>query len=126
MVLGWYFSILDKIIQKTYTTSIYKQLHLITYMSQQQVRITKNQQIQIILDDLQKKFQLTSDAELFKMALASFYDQYKKENNLRFKQSLEIASKKLGKYGDKLLQQKGLKRENLTDEELINLAGNDY
>lgn len=94
-------------------------------MSQVQVRITKNDQIQTILDSLREKFQLTSDAELFKMALGAFYNQYTQESKAKFKTTLETLSTKSKKYGDEYLAQKGLKRENMSDEDLLNLLNKD-
>lgn len=59
------------------------------------------------------------------MALGAFYNQYTQESKTKFKTTLESLSAKSKKYGDKYLAQKGLKQENISDEDLLNLLNKD-
>src|SRR5947207_2682577 len=94
----------------------------------QQIRLTKTPEIEKVLAFLQRKYHLLSEAEVIKVALSEKYHKEKEEtvasDQLRKTwEELKVEGKKLG---DKLLAEKGLKRENLTEEEFYDIVLNSH
>lgn len=92
-----------------------------------QIRLTKTLELEKVLSYLRGKYRLLSEAEIIKVALSEKY--YKEidstEKDQRIKQlfgKLTVEGKKLG---DKFLERKGLKREDVTEEEFYHLLKND-
>lgn len=93
-----------------------------------QIRLTKTPDIQKVLSYLQNKYHLLSEAEIIKVALSEKY--YKEtegstEKEQRIKQLFEKLTGEGRKLGDKFLKKKGLKREDVTEEEFYHLIKND-
>lgn len=93
----------------------------------QQVRLTKTPEVEKVLSYLRNKYRLLSEAEVIKIALSEKYyketqDPSEKEQHIkRVWEELKINGKKIG---DKLLAKKGLKREDMSEENLYNLLEN--
>lgn len=93
----------------------------------QQIRITRTPELDKVLASLKQKYRLLSEAEIIKAVLSDRYykeiqDPLKKKQHIkRAWEELKIEGKKLG---DKLLAEKGLKREDMSEEDLYNLLEN--
>jgi hypothetical protein len=93
----------------------------------QQIRITRTPELDKVLASLKQKYRLLSEAEIIKVVLSDRY--YKEiegssEKDQRIKKAweeLKIDGKKLG---DKLLAKKGLKREDMSEDDLYRLLEN--
>lgn len=85
----------------------------------QQVRLTKTPEMEKVLSYLRSKYHLLSEAEIIKIALSEKYNKEVEENQSTKAawEALKIEGKKLG---DKLLRAKGLKREDLNEEQFYN------
>lgn len=85
----------------------------------QQVRLTKTPEIEKVLSFLRSKYHLLSESEIIKVALSEKYN-----NELEKSQDVKVAWEVLKiegkKLGDKLLKAKGLKREQISEEEFYN------
>jgi len=93
----------------------------------QQIRLTKTSELEKVLSYLRDKYRLLSEAEIIKMVLSEKYSREltelkKKEQDIkRVWKELKIEGKKLG---DKLLAKKGLKRKDMSEEDLYRLLEN--
>lgn len=93
----------------------------------QQIRLTKTPALEKVLNYLRRRYGLLSEAEIIKVALSEKY--YKEtegfmEKDQRVKKAwkeLQLEGKKLG---DKILAEKGLRREDMNEEDLYNLLKN--
>lgn len=93
----------------------------------QQIRITRTPELDKVLASLKRKYRLLSEAEIIKAVLSDRY--YKEIQEFSGKEQyikrawkeLKIDGKKLG---DKLLAKKGLKRKDMSEEDLYNLLAN--
>lgn len=85
----------------------------------QQVRLTKTPEIEKVLSFLSEKYRLLSESEIIKVALSEKYNNEIEEGQdvKAAWETLKIEGKKLG---DKLLRAKGLKREEISEEEFYN------
>lgn len=95
----------------------------------QQVRLTKTPEIEKVLAFLQTKYHLLSEAEVIKVALSEKYHKEKEEtiaSDKQLKKTWEELKGEGKKLGDKLLGEKGLKRENLTEQEFYDLVLNTH
>lgn len=93
----------------------------------QQIRITRTPELNEVLASLKKKYRLLSEAEIIKLALAEKYveELEKIENSVEKEQQIKRAWEELKiegkKLGDKLLAKKGLKRKDMSEEDLYRL-----
>jgi len=92
----------------------------------QQIRLTKTSELEKVLSYLRDRYRLLSEAEIIKLALSEKYhrevEPTKKEQDIkRVWKELKIEGKKLG---DKLLAERGLKRKDMSEEDLYRLLEN--
>ena len=95
----------------------------------QQIRLTKTPEIEKVLTFLRRKYSLLSEAEIIKLALAEKYHNELEEpekNQHEVKKAYQHAMEEGKKLGDKLLSEKGLKREDVTEEEFYDLFLNKH
>lgn len=92
-----------------------------------QIRLTKTPDVEKVLNYLKDKYRLLSEAEIIKVALSEKY--YKeiepKVDQQDVKKLFEKITTEGRKLGGKFLKSKGLKREDVTEEEFYNLLKND-
>lgn len=89
-----------------------------------QIRLNKTPEIEEVLAFLQRKYHLLSEAEIIKVALAEKYTKElvkSKEKDEEIKKAYKHAMAKGKKLGDKLLAEKGLKREDVTEQQFYDL-----
>lgn len=96
-------------------------------MSLNYIRIAKTPDVERVLSDLRARFSLLNEAEIIKLALSEVHnremgDKLEREQKLReaFKRAVEEG----GKRGDELLAQKGIKRENMTEQQYMMPSSN--
>ena len=94
----------------------------------QQIRLTKTSELEKVLSYLRDRYRLLSEAEIIKLALSEKYyrevEPKKKEQDIkRVWKELKIEGKKLG---DKLLAKRGLKREDVTEQQFYDLFLDDH
>lgn len=90
-------------------------------MSQQSIRVIKTPDVDIVISFLRSRYNLLSEAEIIKLALSEKYQKEKVmavEQDIVLRQKLNRAIEEGGEIGDKLLAAKGLKRENMTEQEI--------
>jgi hypothetical protein len=90
-------------------------------MSQGYIRIARTPDVERVLSDLRRRFSLLNEAEIIKLALSEVHNKeleakMKKEQKLR--EALQYAVEEGGKRGDEILAQMGLRRENMTEQEI--------
>ncbi len=89
-----------------------------------QIRLQKTPEIEKVLEYLKDKYRLLSEAEIIKVALSEKYYNESKETPVK-DQDIRNAYANLmrsgKKLGDRFLAKKGLKRENVSEEEFYNL-----
>ena len=85
-----------------------------------QIRLTKTSDVAKVLNYLRNKYRLLSEAEIIKVALSEKYyreiNPVDKEQKLR--EAYRHAMQEGQKIGDKLLAKRGLKRENMSEQEI--------
>lgn len=84
-----------------------------------QVRLNKTPELEKVLAFLQRKYRLLSEAEIIKVALSEKYSK-EVEDDLEIKSSYNRFMAEGKKLGDKILKKKGLKRQDLSEEEFYN------
>ena len=96
------------------------------YMQQSHIRIARTPDVNKVLSYLREKLSLLSEAEIIKLALSEKYakEQEDIEKQQNVKEAWEALKKEGPKLGDKLLAKKGLKRENMSEEDLYHLLEN--
>lgn len=90
-------------------------------MSQGYIRIAKTPDVERVLSDLRTRFSLLNEAEIVKLALSEVHNkevQAKMEREQKLREKFNHAVEEGGKTGDKLLAKKGLKRENVSEQEI--------
>lgn len=91
------------------------------YMSQASIRLVRTPDMDRVISYLQNRYNLLSEAEIVKLALSEKYQKEKElamESEQKLKEAFKHAIEEGGKVGDKLLAKKGLKRENMTEQEI--------
>lgn len=87
----------------------------------QQIRITKTQELEKVLSYLKDKYRLLSEAEIIKLALSEIHNkevEATREKEQKLREEFYHAIEEGGKVGDKLLAKKGLKQENMTEQQI--------
>jgi hypothetical protein len=95
----------------------------------QQIRLTKTPELEEVLSYLRDKYRLLSEAEIIKLALSEKYSKEVKEpieEDRRIKKAWEELKIEGKKLGDKLLAKKGLKREDVTEQQFYDLFLDDH
>lgn len=94
---------------------------LCQYMSQNYIRIARTPEVDRTLADLRARFNLLSDAEIIKLLLSEAHNkdlEAKMEKEQKIREAFKYAVEKGGKRGDEILAQMGLKRENMSEQEI--------
>lgn len=89
-------------------------------MSQAQIRLARTPNINKVLSYLRSKYQLLSEADIIKLALSEKYNKEKeevleKEQNLQ--KAYKHAMKEGKKLGVKMMREKGLDPDKVTEQE---------
>jgi hypothetical protein len=94
-------------------------------MSQDYIRIAKTPDVEQALADLRARYSLLTEAEIIRLALSEIRNkevEAKMEQEQKIREKFNNAIEEGGKVGDKilnkLLAKKGLKRENMTEQEI--------
>lgn len=93
----------------------------------QQIRLTKTLELEKVLNYLKDKYRLLTEAEIIKVALSEKYHKEREkpaEKEQRIKDAWERLKVEGKKIGDRLLAEKGLKREDMSEEDLYRLLEN--
>lgn len=88
-----------------------------------QIRLHKTPEIKKVLAYLQGKYRILSEAEILKIALSEKYyrEAENKEKEERVRRAYNHLMTEGKKIGDKLLAKKGLKREDVTEQQFYDL-----
>ena len=100
-------------------------------MSQTQIRLTRNPDINKVLAFLQSKYQLLSEADIIKMALSEKFQKereniFELQKERRVKEAWEYVKKEGKKLGDKMMREKGLDPKKVTEQEFYDLFLDDH
>jgi flagellar biosynthesis/type III secretory pathway protein FliH len=90
-------------------------------MPQTQIRLSRTPEIDKALTYLKTQYRLLSEAEIIKLALSKIYKKEIEENKQteqKLREAYKNAMEEGHKIGDKLLAKKGLKRENMSEQEI--------
>ena len=91
-------------------------------MSQTSIRLVRTPDVDKVISYLRNRYNLLSEAEIIKLALSEKYQKEKEDsmdkNEQKLREKFNHAIEEGGKIGDKLLAKKGLKRENMTEQEI--------
>jgi hypothetical protein len=96
-------------------------------MSQSYIRIARTPDVEKVLSDLRTRFSLLNEAEIIKLALSEVHNkelEAKMEKEQKIKEAYNRAIEEGGKVGDKILAKKGLKRENMSEQQLYDAVFN--
>lgn len=91
-------------------------------MSQSYIRIARTPDVKKVISKLQTRYNLLSEAEIIKLALSEAYTRNEQKLRKKFNHAIEEG----GKIGDKLLAKKGLKRENMTEQQIYDIFLNTH
>jgi hypothetical protein len=86
-------------------------------MSLSYIRIARTPDVERVLSDLRAKFSLLNEAEIIKLALSEVHNR-EMEQEQRLREAFKRAIEEGGTRGDELLVQKGIKRENMTEQQI--------
>ena len=90
-------------------------------MSQNYIRIARTPDIEKVLSDLRTRFSLLNEAEIIKYALSEIHNkesEAKMEKEQKIREAFKYAVKEGGKRGDEILAEMGVKRENMTEQQI--------
>lgn len=95
----------------------------------QQIRITRTPELDKVLASLKQKYQLLTEAEIIKVVLSEKYSKELGNANVvektqRIRDAWKILKIEGKKLGDKFLAKKGLKQEDMSEEDLHDLLEN--
>jgi hypothetical protein len=96
-------------------------------MSQSYIRIARTPDVEKVLSDLRTRFSLLNEAEIIKYALSEVHNQeleVKMEKEQKIREAFMYAVKEGGKRGDEILAEMGIKRENMTEQQLYDAVFN--
>jgi len=93
-----------------------------------QIRLNRTPEIDKVLAYLQNKYHVLSEAEILKIALAEKYNRTLHENveEGQVREAWDNLLDEGKKIGDRLLAEKGLKREDVTEEQFYDLFLDDH
>src|SRR3989344_1221438 len=93
-----------------------------------QIRLNKTPQIEKVLSFLKNKYHLLSEAEIIKVALSEKYlkEAAAIEKEEKLKKAYASLMKEGKKIGDRMLAEKGLKREDGTEQQFYDLFLDDH
>jgi hypothetical protein len=90
-------------------------------MSLSYIRIAKTPDVERVISDLRSRFSLLNEAEIIKFALSEVHNREmedKMEQEQKLREAFKRAIEEGGTRGDELLAQKGIKRENMTEQQI--------
>lgn len=90
-------------------------------MSQSSILLVRIPDIDKVISYLRQRYTLLSDAEIIKLALSEKYQKDRQEDTeeeQKVRAAFTHAIEEGGKLGDKILAEKGLKREHMTEQEI--------
>lgn len=90
-------------------------------MPQSYIRIARTPKVNKVISDLRARYSLLSEAEIIKLVLSEVHNrkiEKTMENKQKLRKAYLHAIEEGGKIGDKLLAKKGLKRENMTEQQI--------
>lgn len=94
-------------------------------MSLNYIRIAKTPDVEKVLIDLQARYSLLNEAEIVRLALSEVHTRQveaKMEQEQKIREAFNQAVEEGGKQGDvilaKILAKKGLKRKNMTEQQI--------
>jgi hypothetical protein len=90
-------------------------------MSQSYIRIARTPDVDKVLSGLRTRFSLLNEAEIIKLALSEVHNkevEAKMEKEQKIREAFKYAMEEGGKRGDEILAEMGLKRENMTEQQL--------
>ncbi len=90
-------------------------------MSQNYIRIARTPDVKKVLSDLHMRFSLLNEAEIIKYALSEVHNnelKAKMEKEQKIREALKYAVEDGGKHGDKILAKMGIKRENMSEQQI--------
>lgn len=92
-------------------------------MSQAQIRLTRTQDVNRVLEFLHNKYQLLSEADIIKVALSEKYKKEKEEveEERELKEVYKHLMKEGKKIGNRLMREKGLDPKKVTEQEFHDL-----
>lgn len=92
-------------------------------MSQTSIRLVRTPDIDKVISYLRNKYNLLSEAEIIKLALSKVYKEELKEEvgEQKVREAYSHAMEEGHKIGDRLLAERGLKREDLTEQQIYDL-----
>lgn len=93
-------------------------------MQQSYIRIARTPDVNRVIANLRARYSLLSEAEIIKLALSEIYTRKTEEtmkNEQKLRKAFNHAIEEGGKIGDKLLAKKGLKRENMTEQQIYDI-----
>lgn len=93
-------------------------------MPQSYIRIARTPDVKKAISDLQARYSLLSEAEIIKLALSETHTKNEEKamkNEQKLRKAFNHAIGEGGKIGDKLLAKKGLKRENMTEQQIYDI-----
>lgn len=98
-------------------------------MSQVQIRLARTPDLNKVLSYLRSKYQLLSEAEIIKLALSEKYNKERtrvmeKEQNL--KEVYKHAMRESKKIGIKMMREKGLDPDRVTEQQFHDLFLDDH
>lgn len=97
-------------------------------MQQSHIRIARTPDVNRVLSYLREKLSLLSEAEIIKLALSEKYakEQEDIERQQNVKNVYEHAMKEGKKLGDKMIREKGLDPQKVTEEQFYDLFLDDH
>ena len=90
-------------------------------MSQDYIRIARTPDVERVLSNLRSQYSLLNEAEIIKLALSEIQNKVLEtamEREQKLREKFNRLIEKGGKVGDKLLAKKGLKRKNMTEQQI--------
>lgn len=97
-------------------------------MSQTHIRLARTPEVNKVLYLLRQRYTLLSEAEIIKVALSEKYLKEKEEaeKEKKLQESYNHLMTEGKKIGDRLLAEKGLKREDVTEQQFYDLFLDDH
>ena len=90
-------------------------------MSQDYIRISRTPDVEKVLSELRTRFSLLNEAEIIKYALSEIHNkesEARMEKEQKIREAFKYTIEEGGKHGDEILAEMGLKRENMTEQQI--------